>query len=328
VNEPATLVRVLRSGLEESVHLGHVAVCDPGGRLVGHAGEPEQPVYARSCMKPIQAAVSLSVMESEAGQLSDREVAVMCASHNGEDVHIATVLGILGRAGLDGRALRNPPGWPLDPEAMASAGSRRPELHNCSGKHAGMILATVRAGWDPGLYLKATEPLQQRVLQAVLRGTDAPEVRVGTDGCGLPVHGMALSRMATLFARLAEPDRWDALGASVRRVTGAMVAEPYLVAGRNRTDTAVMEVAPNLVVKSGAEGLICATAMDGRVGAAIKVADGTGRAAGPALIQVLAQLGLLDEAQVDRLRPYARPDVLGGGRAVGEMIASFDLVTG
>ena len=28
----AQLVRVVRSGLEESVHLGHVAVCDADGR--------------------------------------------------------------------------------------------------------------------------------------------------------------------------------------------------------------------------------------------------------------------------------------------------------
>ena len=117
------------------------------------------------------------------------------------------------------------------------------ELQNCSGKHAGMVLATELAGWDRTQYVEATEPLQQRVLQAVLKGTDAPEVRVGVDGCGLPVHGMALSRMATLFARLADPDRWEALGPSVRRAMSAMTTEPYLVAGRNRVDTAVMEVA-------------------------------------------------------------------------------------
>ncbi|MDP9343053.1 MAG: asparaginase [Actinomycetota bacterium] len=327
MNDPATLVRVLRSGLEESIHLGHVAVWDAQGRLLAHAGEPEQSVFARSCMKPLQAAVSLSVMGDDAEQLSDREVAVMCASHNGEEVHVATVLGILGRAGLDAEALRNPPGWPLDPDTMANAGAQRRELHNCSGKHAGMVLATVRAGWDRSQYLEATEPLQQRVLQAVLRGTDAPEVRVGIDGCGVPVHGMALSRMAMLFARLADPDRWDALGPFVRRATAAMVSEPYLVAGRKRTDTAVMEVAPNVVVKGGAEGLMCASALDRGLGVAVKVADGTARAAGPALIHALAQLDVLDESQVDRLRPHARPDVLGGGRPAGEIVVSFDLTS-
>ena len=327
MNEPATLARVLRSGLEESVHLGHVAVCDGEGRVVAHAGEPEHPVFSRSCMKPLQAAVSLSVMGDEASRLSEGEVAVMCASHNGEDVHVATVLQILQRADLDFGALRNPPGWPLDPEAMARAGSQRRELQNCSGKHAGMVLATELAGWDRTQYVEATEPLQQRVLQAVLKGTDAPEVRVGIDGCGLPVHGMALSRMATLFARLADPDRWEALGPSVRRAMSAMTTEPYLVAGRNRVDTAVMEVAPDIAVKAGAEGLMCASSLRRGLGVAVKVADGTGRGSGPALIHALARLDLLDEAQVDRLRPHARPDVLGGGRAVGELVASLDLIT-
>jgi L-asparaginase II len=316
---------VVRSGLEESVHVGHVAVCDPDGRVLAFAGDPERPVFARSCMKPLQAAVSLSAMGSDAAELSDREVAVVCASHNGEEVHVATVLGILERAGLDPSALRNPPGWPLDPDAMGQAGSPRRELQNCSGKHAGMLLATVRAGWDPALYLEATEPLQQRVLQAVLRGTGAPEVRVGVDGCGVPVHGMALSRMATLFARLADPDRWEALGPSVRRATSSMLAEPYLVAGRNRTDTAVMEVAPDVVVKSGAEALVCAASTTERIGVAVKVADGGSRAAGPALIHALARLGVLDDGQVERLRPHARPPVLGGGQPAGELLMAFDL---
>jgi L-asparaginase II len=325
VNDPATLVRVLRSGLEESVHLGHVAVCDGDGRVVAHAGDPEHAVFSRSCMKPLQATVSLSVMGDDASRLSDREVAVMSASHNGEEIHVATVRSILERADLDFDSLRNPPGWPLDAEAMANAGSQRRELHNCSGKHAGMVLGTVLAGWDRTQYLEATEPFQQRVLQTVLKATDAPEVRVGIDGCGLPVYGMALSRMATLFARLADPDPWDALGSFVLRVTGAMTSEPYLVAGRNRTDTALMEVAPGIVVKAGAEGLMCASSLERRLGVAVKVADGSARGAGPALIHALAMLDLLDASQVDRLRAYARPDVLGGGRAVGDVVASFDL---
>ncbi len=324
MGEPVTLVRVVRSGLEESCHLGYVAVSDTEGRVVAQAGDPERAVFSRSSMKPLQAAVSLSVIEDIA-DLSDREVAVMCASHNGEDVHVSTVHRLLERAGLDVSALQCPPGWPLDPEAMGRAGSPRPDLHNCSGKHAGMLLATVRAGWETEHYLDPTHPLQQRILQAVLRGTDAPEVRVGVDGCGAPVHGMALSRMATLFARFGEPERWDTVAPFVSRATSAMRAEPYMVAGRHRTDTALMQVAPGVVVKAGAEGLMCAASLDRHIGVAVKVADGTARAAGPALIHALRQLDILDEDQVEALRPYARPDVLGGGRPAGELVVAFDL---
>src|ERR1700675_1328784 len=159
------LISIFRSGLRESEHLGHVAVCDSQGHLVAWAGDPDLPVFARSCMKPVQASVSL---REAAEDLPDRELAVMCASHNGEPVHIAAVRKVLARAGLGSTALGNPPGWPIDKMSMARALSPNREMHDCSGKHAGMLLACVRAGWNRGEYLSPDHPLQRRVLDAVV----------------------------------------------------------------------------------------------------------------------------------------------------------------
>ncbi|HEX9693468.1 MAG TPA: asparaginase [Actinomycetota bacterium] len=316
------LVRVVRSGLEESVHLGHVAVCDAEGRVVAYAGDPHRPVFARSAMKPLQAAVSLQAI---GGELPDDQVAVMCASHNGEPVHVRTVRRLLRTAGLGVSALRNPPGWPLDPRSMAEAERPRRVLHNCSGKHAGMVAACARAGWDQEAYPEPGHPLQRRVLRAVLRGTDLPEVHVGVDGCGVPVHGMSLRALAMLYARLARPDRFGSLAGAVARSTAAMRAQPYLVGGRGRTDTAVMQASARVLVKSGAEGLSCAAVLEPALGVAVKVADGGERASGPALIHALAALGALSEAQVAGLDRFARRPVTGGGRRVGDVVADFRL---
>lgn len=316
------LVRVVRSGLEESVHLGHVAVCDAEGRVVAYVGDPHRPVFARSAMKPLQAAVSLRAIE---GELPDDQVAVMCASHNGEPVHELTVRRLLRTAGLGVSALRNPPGWPLDPQSMAKAERPRRVLHNCSGKHAGMVTACACAGWDREAYTEPGHPLQRRVLRAVLRGIDLPEVHVGVDGCGVPVHGMPLRALAILYARLARPDRFGSLAGVVARSTAAMRAQPYIVGGRERTDTAVMQASAEVLVKSGAEGLSCAAVLNPALGVAVKVADGGERASGPALIHALAALGALSEAQVARLDRIARRPVTGGGRRVGDVVADFRL---
>jgi len=104
-----------------------------------------------------------------------------------------------------------------------------------------------------------------------------------------------------------------------------MVAEAYMVAGRNRVDTAVMQVAPGLVVKGGAEGLMCAASPERGIGVAVKVRDGSPRASGPALIHALAVLGLLAEDQLGSIAAFARPPVLGGGETVGELVADFSL---
>ena len=316
------LVHVIRSGLVESVHLGHVAVCDADGRLVAWAGDPKRPVFARSCMKPLQAAVSLKAIDEP---MPDREVAVMCASHNGEPIHVGAVMAVLKRAGLGPDSLRNPPGWPLDPEAMASSHLEHRLLMDCSGKHAGMLLACVRAGWDTNTYPRPSHPLQRRVLRAVLRATDLEEVTVGVDGCGVPVHGMPLRSMATLFARLAEPERLGDLGPDADRVVEAMLAEPYLVGGRRSWDSEVMRVAGDVVAHRGAESLECAAILPSGLGVAVKIEDGSNRAGAPAVIAVLRQLDGLSAAQVRELTPLGEPEVLGGGKPVGRLETVFQL---
>ncbi|HWO70889.1 MAG TPA: asparaginase [Actinomycetota bacterium] len=319
---PATIARVLRSGLEESVHLGHVAVCDADGRLVAWAGDPRRIVFARSTMKPLQAAVSLAAARED---LPDQELAVVCGSHNGEPVHVRAVRAVLARAGLGPSALRCPPGWPLDRETMARAFRPRRELHNCSGKHAGMLLACARSGYDLASYPRPGHPLQRRVLRAVRSAAALDAVVVGVDGCGVPVHGMPLASLATLYARLARPERLGALAPRVARAVAAMRARPYLVAGRGRVDTTVMETVPGVVVKGGAEGLVCAALLEPGLGVAVKVEDGGDRAAGPALLRVLAQLGWADPAADPRLAPLARRPVRGGERVVGEIASDLAL---
>jgi L-asparaginase II len=266
-------------------------------------------------MKPLQAAVSLAAIGDLA--LSDREIAVMCSSHNAEPVHLGAVRSLLKRAGLGASALRTPPAWPLDDQEMARSQHRNPEFHDCSGKHAGMLLACVRAGWDPATYPRRSHPLQRRILAAVERVTGEPDVDVGVDGCGTPVHGVPLAAMATMYARLAETQRMGPLAEATDRAIEAMLAEPYLVGGRDRDDTEIMRITGDIVAKEGAEALDCAGVLSSGLGVAVKVADGGSRAAGPALIDVLGKLGSLAVAAAAALEERVRPAVHGGGRAVG-----------
>src|SRR5204862_7047562 len=129
-----------------------------------------------------------------------------------------------------------------------------------------------------------SHPLQRRIVRAVKLLSGSDDVVVGVDGCGVPVHGIGLRAVATMYARLSDPGGQGPLAPAVDRVVTAMRAEPYLVGGRNRIDTEVMRVAPGIVAKEGAEALNCAVALSDGLGIAVKVADGGYRAAGPALI--------------------------------------------
>lgn len=316
------LARVIRSGLEESIHEGDVAVVDADGRVVAWAGDPDRPVFARSCMKPLQATVSLSLAPFD---FADREVAVMCASHNAEPIHIEAVRSLLRRAGVEEDALRCPSVRPWDDEALGADPERRRINSDCSGKHAGMLAACRAQGWPLDSYKDPDHPLQREMLRAVLVASGEEEVRVGVDGCGVPVHGMPLRAMATIYARLTRPDRLGDLQEHARRAVGAMRAEPYLVAGRNRPDTAVVQQTDQVIAKGGAEGLMCGAVLDRGWGIVLKVRDGASRATGPVLVHTLWTLGVLGEEHLPALASVAYPPVLGGGEPVGEIVADFDL---
>lgn len=307
---PVPLARVIRSGIEESIHLGSVAVADVEGRVVVSAGEADRLTYLRSAWKPLQAAACVARI----GGLHDREIAVMAGSHNAEEVHLEAVRSLLGRAGLDEGALGCPPSRPIDPEPRSE--SPATILHDCSGKHAGMLLACVRAGWETGSYLDPAHPLQREIVELTGAAAGAPVSSLGVDGCGAPAAALPLRSIATAFARLPQE-----LGPAATRVVEAMRAEPYLVAGRGRVCSAVMEAFP-VVAKVGADGVAGASLVGRGLGIALKVDDGAGRARDAALVRALA---LLDVVDPSRVPAFAAPPVLGGGTPVGELRSDFSL---
>jgi L-asparaginase II len=252
-------------------------------------------------------------------------VAVMCASHNGEPAHVQAVRRILRAGGLRESALRCPPAYPSRSDDLVRAGRRRRVFHNCSGKHAGMILAADRAGWGHEGYLDPSHPLQREVLRAVRKATGVERPRIGVDGCGAPVHGLPLSAMATLFARLGRPNRVGPWAGDLATAVAAMRAHPYLVAGEGRSDSIVMQEVPGVVVKVGAEALHCAAVLEEGIGVAVKIADGGERASAPVLLRALALLGSISDAQMERLTSVAHRAVLGGGLRVGGVVVDFRL---
>jgi L-asparaginase II len=310
---PAELVRVVRNGLVESVHMGDVAVCDADGRLRAFAGDPDRLLFGRSCEKPLQGAVSFSAMGEP--DLPDDEVAVMCASHAGEAVHVAAVRRLLRRGPVPVGAVRTP-------RDRATRGARARIWDGCSGNHAGLLVASARRGWDLETYRARSHPVQRRVLRAVVAATDVERPRIGVDGCGIPVHGVPLRAMATMFARLGSPDRLGRLGSAADRVVRGMLAAPHLMGGTRRLDTDVTVAgAGRVLAKEGAEGLVCATSFLHGFGIALKVTDGNWRRLAPAFVKVLRDLDVLPEPANDGLAHHERPPVLGGEQTQGRVEA-------
>ena len=260
-------------------------------------GDPVGYVYARSAAKPFQAMPILFSGAAAALGLTDEELAVICASHNAEEPHLAAVRSILEKAGVSEGDLQSGAHPPLHAPAaadLARKGEEPRHLHgNCSGKHAGMLALCVHEGWETASYRDPDHPVQRRMLETAARvcGLERDEILLAGDGCGVPAFAMPLRNLATGFARLATAENLsDDLAEAARRIRRAMREHPYLVAGTGRLDTAVMR-GTDLIAKSGAEGVFAAGSPDGW-GLALKISDGTRRAVRPAALAALARRGV------------------------------------
>ena len=253
-------------------------------------------------------------------ELTDGELAVACASHNAEEPHLAAVRSILEKAGLTEEDLQSGAHAPLYAPAAAELARRGEEprsIHgNCSGKHAGMLAVCIHEGWETVSYRDPDHPLQLWILEIVARfcGLQSGEIVPGGDGCGVPAFGMPLKNLATGFARLATGEGLpDDLGSAAGRVQRAMREHPFMVAGTERFDTAVMG-GTALVSKSGAEAVLGAGSPQ-RWGLALKISDGGTRALRPAALAILARLGVDVPGE-----PQTRPVRDLHGETVGRVV--------
>ena len=309
---PASLVEVRRGGHAESLHRGHVAVVDAAGRLLAWAGDPGVLVYPRSAFKPFQALPFVESGAHTAAGLGPDALALASGSHGGTDAHAALAGRMLERAGLGPNALACGTHTPFDratADALRARGESPGALrHNCSGKHAGMLLLTRFLAAPVSGYTDRAHPVQRRILdrfESLVR-EPLPDATPSVDGCGAPNPRVPLSGLAFAFALLGRG--CDAAGVEVPALTAirdAMRAYPEFVAGEGLLDTTLMRALPGYVTKIGAEAVHAIAVPDRGWGIALKVEDGAERALGPATISVLQALGLCGPEDSGRFGAFA-----------------------
>ena len=325
-NDGVAIIEVTRGLMAESRHRVRMVVADPAGRVLDHWGDVDHRVYPRSAIKPIQA---LPIVESGAAAafgLTDTELALACASHNGEPVHVDAVAAWLGRIGCNAADLECGAHRPKDEEAahaLRLRGEAPTALHNnCSGKHAG-FLTTARHRNEPTAgYTAYAHPVQQRLLGVLeqITAQDLADAPRAADGCSIPTIAVPLGGLAVAMARMATLTQVpDHRAAAIERIRRAWGGEPYLVAGRDRFDTVMMTATSGRVlVKQGAEGMSCACLPDLGLGIALKVEDGAQRAAHVAMGALLRGLGAVDDRAWATISDFVQPEIrTRRGAAVG-----------
>ncbi|KXH84071.1 asparaginase [Sporosarcina sp. HYO08] len=328
------LIDVTRGELVESTHVGHIAVVNSEGTLLYFNGDPDRVTFARSSMKPLQAVPIVETGAMEFYNLDAADLSLACASHSGEAQHTDRVLTILDRLELTTEDLQcgtHPPRWQEAYEKLMREGKEvTPEFNNCSGKHSGMLATAKFMQESLQDYYKIEHPVQQRVIEVIsdIAQVPADEIKIGVDGCGLPVHGIPLKNLALAFARMANPISFpEKRKKAIEKVTESMMAAPEMVGGTDRFCTDLMKCANGqLFGKAGAEGVYCIGDKETGIGIAIKVEDGNGRAASPVAMEVLKQLNLLNENQLQNLENHHYPKLTNARQEViGQLSPNFSL---
>ena len=344
---PPVIVEVRRGEWVESRHRGHIVQLDASGKVVRAVGAPGTEVMLRSTVKPFGVVALIECGAADDLGLTPAELAIMCASHTGEDKHVRTLQAIFRRASVTQALLQcgtdGAPSDVLTATRLARDGETPgPIRHGCSGFHAASILMSAYAGWSLEDYSDPGHPSQVAVRETVARlfGRKLETLRTATDNCGLLTYQVTLQELARAYLLLADPEGPSADGAraasaaALTRVRDAMMGDPDMVGGTyDHLDTELMRRRPGrLVAKAGADGMRAIGLVGGdgleASGIAIKIEDGdlSRRATKAASVETLAQVGLLDERDLRAMAEYHHPTVQApGGRDAATAVPRFEL---
>ncbi len=311
------LVEITRNNIVESQHFGAAVVCDFKGNILKSWGDIEKLVFPRSALKPLYA---IDLVESGASKhytLSDAELSLSCASHQGEEMHEKKVGEWLNRLGLGpddltcGAVL---PDDEINAHRLIASGSNGCQLHhNCSGKHASFLTTALHLNMPLNNYHLAGHPIQKLSMDTLssLADTDLREYPSGIDGCGFPAPTMPLVCLGRMMARFAKPTNFSTVRTNaVYRLHKALIHEPYYAAGHGTVVSELNQVTKGSVLaKTGAEGVLTASLPEQGLGISLKISDGNARARSVALLAILDDLGVLSEIEKEQLRTYITPQI-------------------
>lgn len=325
----ADLAEIWRGDVLESRHMGVAAVANAKGEVIAGWGDTTLLTYPRSSLKPFQALPLIETGAADAMGLTDRHLALACASHRGEAHHSALVRDWLDALGASPDDLACGPEYPkhtaTQHKMIANGEAPGPEHHNCSGKHTGFLTVCHHCGYGAEGYDAFDHPVQD-LYAGLLDDLGATPASWGTDGCTLPSPALTVGDTARLGALLAGGLQ-GARGAAAARLIGAMRAFPKYTSGTDHAMEALIAATGGRVVfKGGAEAFLLAFLETEKLGIAIKVADGNSRARVPALIAILRGLDLLSAAEHEALTQLAAPPITESrGRVVGRISAAEGL---
>lgn len=334
MKEQAPLFELIRGPVVEAVHSGSIAVVNADGSLMKSQGDPDTVAFLRSSAKPFQALPFVEQGGMEFYNYTQRELSLTCASHETSQLHLDAVTEMQKKVGIRESQLQCGPHLPSDANKLREVIKQdiKPtaNFNNCSGKHTSMLAFAKMRGLSLENYLANEHPIQQDILKtlAEMCGMDIEKINIGIDGCSAPNFAIPLYNAALGMAHLCDPrELAEPRTAACKRITDAMTSHPEMISNYGEFDCELMKTgAGKIITKRGAEGFQIIGIMPGviherGVGIAFKVTDGdkssmsndlvsSARVRPPVTLEILRQLGALNESQLKSLAKFGTEKTL------------------
>ena len=315
-----------RGDVIEGYHRAHVAVVNKRGDMLFHSGDPRHYTFSRSCIKPIQAIPILSLGAADHFGFDEKEIAIICGSHSGQDEHVKTIGSILKKAGLEEDQLKCGGHAPFHKGTAKKLCGEYSRIHdNCSAKHAGVLALCKHLGWPLDNYTDPDSEVQRTILETVstLGEMDPGTITVAKDGCSIPNFAFPIDRMALMFAKLGDPtdSQFQRELTTIRR---ALIENPHMVSGTDRFDEVIMKQRPSEIIsKAGAMGLqtVAARIKGEWLGISAKIEDGSYAAVTPLIYHILEELGMefKDNKYSNKTIKTRSKEIVGSYKVIGSL---------
>jgi L-asparaginase II len=337
---PVKFLEYERSGLIEQEHFGLLVKVSADGKVFKLGDDKNYPFYLRSCAKPLQASLLIDFGLDEFYNMTNKEIALCCASHAGEICHVQAGRDFLKKIGLSEKHLKCGLHKPLnknEQNKLILSGEKENILqNNCSGKHIMMLALCKKMGWGLDDYDEISHPLQIAIQKKIYELCELPPTtqpnedfkqKLRThlpprDGCGVPIYAMPLENMVQGFLNLFLDDKYH-------KIREAFIQNPYIIGGEDRLDTAIINANKNLIAKVGAGGLCIVVNLEKQEGLIIKIMDCDMKARAICLIEALKQLNWLDGEMLenDLIKSQNKRDILTlHGEKIGEAKVNFKMI--
>ncbi|MDD3594615.1 MAG: asparaginase [Candidatus Gastranaerophilales bacterium] len=288
-----TIIEYTRNNIVEKAYMGSIVVIDKNKNTVFEFSNQNDNFIFRSAQKPFQALNILISGAFNTYDLNEEHLAVISGSHSGTEAHSRTVKEILAKINCTAEDLLCPASYPLDKAAYLNMikNDVAPQkiLHNCSGKHCGMLAVCRVLGLDIKNYTDINHPVQRQIIKQTLELCEFEEEITAKDGCSTPVLAMPLKNMAAGLSNLYN----DKNG---KKILEACLKYPFLFGGMQRFDTLIIEASNGKIfAKTGAEGLLLAFNSEIGQSAAIKVLSDDMTARSTAVLALFEKLSWVEK---------------------------------